>query len=70
MLEHILKISYASETDTLLLVFREVPVAESDETSQGIILDYDEFGKIVSLELLDASRRVEDPKLGEFIEVA
>lgn len=39
-------------------------------TSQGIILDYDEFGEIVSLELLDASRRVEDPKLGEFIEVA
>jgi len=65
-----MKISYDSETDTLLVVFRDVPVAESDEEKPGFILDYDESGEIVSFELLDASRRVEDPKVIEFTEVA
>jgi uncharacterized protein YuzE len=53
------KVSYDSRTDTLRFVFRpETPVDESDETRQGIILDYDELGNIVSLEILDASTRV------------
>ncbi|MGE0601049.1 MAG: DUF2283 domain-containing protein [Dehalococcoidia bacterium] len=65
-----MKITYDSETDTLLLIFRDVPVAESDEEKPGLVLDYDQSGEIVALEVLDASRRVEDPKIIEFIEVA
>ncbi|MGE3074771.1 MAG: DUF2283 domain-containing protein [Dehalococcoidia bacterium] len=65
-----MKITYDSETDTLLLIFRDVPVAESDEEKPGIILDYDQAGEIVALEVLDASSRVEDPKMIEFVEVA
>lgn len=65
-----MKLSYEAETDTLVMLFRDAPVAESDEEKPGLILDYDEFGEIVSLELLDASRRVEDPNSIEFVEVA
>jgi len=54
-----MKVNYDAKTDTLTVIFREVPVAESDEDKPGVILDYDEAGNIVSIEVLDASRRVE-----------
>jgi YD repeat-containing protein len=57
-----MKVNYDAKTDTLTVMFREVPVAESDEEKPGVILDYDEAGNIVSIEVLDASRRVEEPR--------
>ena len=56
-----MKISYDSRTDTLTVIFREAPVAESDEANEGFILDYNAGGELVSLEVLDASIRVDEP---------
>jgi len=53
---------YDSETDTLTVVLSAVPVAESNEDEPGIVLDYDASGKLVSLEILDVSRRVVQPE--------
>ena len=57
-----MKVNYDASTDTLTIVFREVPVAESDEDKPRVILDYDAVGNLVSIEVLDASKRVEEPR--------
>ena len=61
-----MKITFDPETDTLTLLLKPGPVAESDEDHPGVILDYDEAGDVVGIEILDASRRVADPRTIEF----
>jgi uncharacterized protein YuzE len=61
-----MKVIYDRETDTLTIVLREGKVAESDELREGLILDYDKSGRVVSLELLDASERISQPESVEF----
>jgi uncharacterized protein YuzE len=62
-----MKATYDSRTDTLSIILREnVRIAESDEDKPGVILDYDEGGNLVSLEILDASKRVTEARRCEF----
>jgi YD repeat-containing protein len=61
-----MRIIYDRETDTLTIIFTDTPVAESDEDKPGIILDYDAAGNLVSMEILDASRRVRAPSQIEY----
>jgi uncharacterized protein YuzE len=62
-----MKVRYDRKTDTLSLVLRDnVTVVGSDEDKPGVILDYDKDGNLVSLEILDASRRVTDARKVDF----
>lgn len=61
-----MKVVYDQDTDTLTVIFTNSPVAESDEDKPGIILDYDAIGNLVSLEILDASKRVAVPTQIEY----
>jgi uncharacterized protein YuzE len=63
-----MKVTFDPRTDTITVLFREgVAVAESDEDRPGVILDYDEQGYLVSLEVLDASQRVTEARRMEFL---
>ncbi len=57
-----MRVIFDPETDTLSLVFREDKITESDEVKEGIIIDYSKDGKIVSMEILDASDQISEPQ--------
>jgi uncharacterized protein YuzE len=61
-----MKVTYEPEVDVLRVLFTNAPIAESDEDKPGVIIDYDKDGAIVGLEILDASKRVENPRSVEY----
>ena len=66
VLEGRVKITYDSEVDVLRIVLSTRPIEESDEDKPGIILDYDKDGNIVGPEILEASKRIENPRSVEY----
>jgi uncharacterized protein YuzE len=56
-----MKIIYDRDTDILTMIFKEGKVAESDELRDGIIIDYDNNGHIISMEVMDASEHTHQP---------
>lgn len=53
-----MKIEYSKEADALYVYFREVNVAKSKEVEEGVVIDLDQEGHIVGIEILDASKRL------------
>ena len=62
-------IKYDKEVDIVYIQFSEKKVSESDEDKPGIILDYDDDGNIVGIEILEASKKIVQPN-GVTYEVA
>jgi len=62
-------IKYDKEVDVVYIQFSEKKVSESDEDKPGIILDYDDEGNIVGIEVLEASKKMLQPN-GVTYEVA
>ena len=61
-----MKVTYDPEVDVLRILFRDAPIEESDEDKPGVILDYDKEGNVVGLEVLNASRRIENPRAVDY----
>ena len=57
-----MKAVYDEASDTLTVIFRRDPVDESDEIRPGVVADYDRERRLVAIEVLDASKQVEDPR--------
>jgi len=64
-----MEIRYAKDVDVIYIKLNDSKVAESDEDKPGIILDYDESGGIVGIEVLNASKKIKQPN-GVTYEVA
>ena len=50
-----MRIRYDEKMDALYIRFRESKYSESDEIKDGFILDFDENGNVIGIEILDAS---------------
>ena len=61
-----MNITYDPEVDVVRIIFSNVPIEESDEEKPGVILDFDKDGNVVGMEILDASRRMENPRTVEY----
>ncbi len=62
-----MKITYNSIKDILNIIFKEnTVVIESNEEKPGVIFDYDDNDDLVSLEILDASKRIDDIRKSNF----
>lgn len=59
-----MKLAYYPETDSLYIDLSEKTSVESTEISEGIVLDYDDEGKLVGIDIDNASSKV---KLKELI---
>ena len=58
-----MRIRYNEKSDALYIRFREEKYFESDEIKEGFILDYDQKGNIIGIEILDASDYLNDDEL-------
>lgn len=61
-----MKVTYDPEVDVVRILFNSTPIEESDEEKPGVILDYDKDGNVVGMEILDASKRMENPRAVEY----
>ena len=57
-----MKSIYDPDKDILQISLTEAVVEETTQIAPGLILDYDEDGKVVGLEIRKASQKVDDPK--------
>ncbi len=53
-----MEIVYDPETDTMDIEFQKGKYEVSKELAEGIIIDYTKDGKIISIEILNASERM------------
>ncbi len=54
-----MKLQYYPDTDSLYIDLSEKTSAESVEVSEGVVLDYDENGSLVGIDIDNASRKIE-----------
>lgn len=58
-----MKVNYFPDTDSLYIDLSERPSVESREISDGVVLDYDDEGNLVGIDIDNASAKVELHKL-------
>ena len=54
-----MKLNYYPETDSLYIDLSEKTSVESKEISEGVVLDYDDAGNLVGIDIDNASRKIQ-----------
>ena len=58
-----MRMTMDKEADALYIRFDEAKIVESEEVSDGIILDFDASGRVVGFEMLHVRQRFPDADL-------
>ena len=61
-----MRIKYDPEVDVIRITLKDVDIEESDEDTPGIILDFDANRNVVGIEILQASKRTDNPQTIEY----
>ena len=56
-----MKLEYDPAADALYVRLNDQPIIESEQIKPGIVLDYDEAGNVVGIEVLSASKHDNAP---------
>ena len=57
-----MKIEYDQQADAMYIRLRAGDVAESEEVRPGVVLDFDTPGQVLGIEMLDVSKRTDNPR--------
>jgi uncharacterized protein YuzE len=56
-----MRVRVDQQADAVYVNLTDRSIKDSEEVADGIVVDYDDEGRIVGVEILDASKRTEDP---------
>lgn len=62
-----MKIQYDAGVDVLRILLNNTEIDESEEFAPGMIVDYDDAGVVVGIEILNASQQVVEPNIVELM---
>jgi len=54
-----MKFNYDKKTDSLSVIFRNEKVDDTEEIRPGVIVDFNEHGSVLAIEILNASNKVD-----------
>ena len=57
-----MKIEYDPKADAMYIRLLAGTVAESDEVRPGVVFDFDAAGRVLGIEMLDVSKRTDNPR--------
>jgi uncharacterized protein YuzE len=57
-----MKVRYFRDTDTLLIEFKDAPIAETRDLDENTVLDVDAKGNICAITIEHASTRADAPR--------
>lgn len=57
-----MRIEYEPRADAMYIRLIAGTVAESDEVRPGVVFDFDAGGRVLGIEMLDVSKRTDNPR--------
>ena len=57
-----MKIEYDPKANAIYIRLIAGTVAESDEVRPGVVFDFDAAGRVLGIEMLDVSQRIDNPR--------